>query len=173
MCCVPGLCPYPSSSRNLQYTAVHRHSACLPPHHPHARQTGGVAATPLHGMLSNPACLENISLFGWGKVEGLICSRAVADKERETSFTAALLPGIARSVGPWIPSRGRYQELSALFLQAPRNGRRIRICTHQDADVDARDHQWNHGGRRRRPRFCYWHHMHLAMGADDCPVGPR
>jgi hypothetical protein len=97
-----------------------------------------------------PRTVFDHNAFGRGKVEGLVCSRAVADEERETGFTGAPLLGIARSMRPWPSGRGRRLELSTLFLQAPRNGRRIRICTHQDADVDAWDHHWSHGGRRRR-----------------------
>ena|SRR5882724_825304 len=53
--------------------------------------------------------------FDRGKVAGLVCSRAVADEERDQFHGCA----------------------------AP----------------------------RRRPRFCYWDYMHLAMDANDRPVG--
>jgi hypothetical protein len=69
-----------------------------------------------------PPAVFDHDTFGCGKVAGLVCSRPVADEERETGFTGALLPGIARSMRPWPPGSGRHQELSALFLQAPRNG---------------------------------------------------
>jgi hypothetical protein len=63
-----------------------------------------------------PPAVFDHDTFSVGKVEGLVGSCPVTDEERETSLTATLLLGIARSMRPWPPSSRRHQELSTLFL---------------------------------------------------------
>ena len=122
----------------------------------------------------SPAVFDH-DTFGRGKVEGLIGSRPVADEERETSLTGALLPGIARCMGAMASCSGRYLELSALFPQAPRNGRRIRIRTHQNADADTCDRHWGHYARRygATPRVSYSCHPLCAMSSYQSPSTAR